>query len=241
MPVKKYPLFVLFFFLFFTQQICANYKITAKVLRHHVNFLTSDALEGRLTGSSGEKLATQYVAQVFADLGLEPAGDNGTFFQEFTFTSGGALGKNNSLIISNQLGNAERLKLNKDWRPLSFSDSRTFTITKLIFAGYGISAPALGKLSAYDSYAHLNVREQWVIVLNDLPKKISVAQKHQLSPYSTLRYKAFTAKAHGAKGIIFVGSPLIPLSFNNSFSGSGIIALSMRQETFAKLKLRRCF
>jgi hypothetical protein len=238
MLIKKYTFLGLFLFLPFTQQTYANYKITTEALRGHVNFLTSDALEGRLTGSAGEKLATHYVAQIFAGLGLEPAGDNGTFFQEFTFTSGVALGANNSLTIRNHSEKPKKLTLNKDWRPLSFSDSRAFAITKPIFAGYGISAPALGKLAAYDSYAHLNVKDQWVIVLNDLPKKISIEQKHQLSPYATPRYKAFTAKALGAKGIIFVGSPLIPLSSDASFSGSGIIALSLSNDIFAKQQLQ---
>lgn len=42
-------------------------------------------LAGRLTGSKGEKLATQYVANIFKQLGLEPVGDNGTYFQNFEF------------------------------------------------------------------------------------------------------------------------------------------------------------
>lgn len=69
-------------------QTTFNYDITKKNLRAHVQFLSSDALEGRLTGTLGEKLATDYIAAFFQRLGLEPAGDNGTFFQEFHFTAG---------------------------------------------------------------------------------------------------------------------------------------------------------
>ncbi len=65
-----------------------NYEINKKNLHDYVAFLTADALEGRLTGTMGEKLAAQYIATQFLKLGLEPAGDNGTFFQEFNFTSG---------------------------------------------------------------------------------------------------------------------------------------------------------
>lgn len=61
-------------------------------LHNYVQFLSSPALQGRMTGSFGEKIATQYVATQFQQFGLEPAGDHDTFFQEFkvssTFTPG---------------------------------------------------------------------------------------------------------------------------------------------------------
>lgn len=54
-------------------------------LHAHVNYLSSNALAGRLTGSHGEKLATQYVANEFQKSGLTPAGDHGTYFEDFIF------------------------------------------------------------------------------------------------------------------------------------------------------------
>jgi hypothetical protein len=65
--------------------IPSTYEITTRVLQKHVAYLSSDALEGRLTGTRGEKLSTEYVANAFLQLGLEPAGDKGTFFQTFDF------------------------------------------------------------------------------------------------------------------------------------------------------------
>jgi len=60
-----------------------SYPITKKSLENHVIFLTSKNLEGRLTGSNGEKKATDYVAHLFQEWGLLPGGDQGTFFQAF--------------------------------------------------------------------------------------------------------------------------------------------------------------
>lgn len=74
--------------LLFSVNAAATHEIMHKSLRAHVNFLSSEALGGRLTGSEGEKLATEYVATTFKRLGLEPAGDNGTFYQTFRFTAG---------------------------------------------------------------------------------------------------------------------------------------------------------
>jgi Zn-dependent M28 family amino/carboxypeptidase len=52
-------------------------------LRHAVRALTAEEMQGRGAGSEGERRATAYVAQVFARVGLEPAGDDGTWFQSF--------------------------------------------------------------------------------------------------------------------------------------------------------------
>lgn len=55
--------------------------VSSKQLKNHVVFLTSKALAGRLTGTTGEKQAALYAANYFQSLGLEPAGDNSTFLQ----------------------------------------------------------------------------------------------------------------------------------------------------------------
>ncbi|MEM9371137.1 MAG: peptidase M28, partial [Pseudomonadota bacterium] len=61
-------------------------------LRRHVEILASEAFGGRMTGTEGERLATAYLAEVFAAIGLVPDGDDDTFFQPFDFTAGVALG-----------------------------------------------------------------------------------------------------------------------------------------------------
>jgi hypothetical protein len=210
-------------------------EITKKILQTHVRYLSADLLEGRLTGSEGEKLATQYVSNLFAQAGLEPVGDNGTFFQEFNFVTGVTEGKNNSLSLTNQQGVTKIPLLNQEWRPLGFSDSGLIEEKELIFAGYGITAPASKNLAVYDSYKGLNVKNKWVIVFPSLPAQSSDSVRRQLNTYSTLRYKAFTAKNHGAKGIIFVNSTLLPLSSNTSLSGSGIQVLSVKNEIIDSL------
>jgi len=55
--------------------------ITADDLRTHIYQLAADSMQGRLAGTRGNFMATAYVASVFERLGLEPAGENGTYFQ----------------------------------------------------------------------------------------------------------------------------------------------------------------
>ncbi|HKG32880.1 MAG TPA: hypothetical protein VKB22_04045, partial [Gemmatimonadales bacterium] len=52
-----------------------------RVLRSHLEFLADDALEGRRPGTRGGELAAKYIAAQFERLGLQPAGDSGTYYQ----------------------------------------------------------------------------------------------------------------------------------------------------------------
>ncbi len=60
-------------------------QISADSLEKHVYYLASDELQGRNTGSEGQKIAAKYIADYFNDFGLIPAGnsDNNPYFQEF--------------------------------------------------------------------------------------------------------------------------------------------------------------
>jgi len=51
-------------------------------IRWHVRFLAHDLLEGRGTGQRGGDLAAEYMATQFAEYGLKPAGDNGSYLQK---------------------------------------------------------------------------------------------------------------------------------------------------------------
>src|ERR1700686_2099543 len=50
-------------------------------IRADMRFLSDDALEGRGTGSRGYDIAAKFMATRFESLGLQPAGDNGSYFQ----------------------------------------------------------------------------------------------------------------------------------------------------------------
>lgn len=57
--------------------------VTVDELRAHVEWLADDAREGRRAGTEGERAAAAYVAREFARAGLQPAGDDGSWYQEF--------------------------------------------------------------------------------------------------------------------------------------------------------------
>src|SRR3954447_1514629 len=65
----------------------ARDAIRPHALASHIRFLADDLLEGRETGSRGFELAARYVAAQFATFDLQPAGDDGTYFQHMRFRS----------------------------------------------------------------------------------------------------------------------------------------------------------
>lgn len=214
-------------------------EISPDDMRQHVTYLASDELDGRLTGTEGEKLATQYVADVFKKIGLQPYGDE-EWFEPFEFTAGVALGEKNGLTLLREgRSDGDRFVPDQDWRPLSFSQLG-LTHAGIVFAGYGIETPdeATGadgkKLETYSSYAHLDVKDKWVMVLRYLPEGISKERRDDLTRYASLRHKSLVARQKGAKGLIVVSGPnskvanqLVPMSFDASLATSGVAAISV--------------
>jgi hypothetical protein len=60
--------------------------ITAADLMTRLYIIADDSMMGRRAGHQGNLMATEYIAHEFARLGLEPAGENGTFFQRIPLT-----------------------------------------------------------------------------------------------------------------------------------------------------------
>jgi Tol biopolymer transport system component len=210
-------------------------EISPQDIRGHVTVLASEKMEGRLPGTEGERLATQHAADAFAAFGLQPAGDDGTWFQPFEFTAGVELGGGNTLVDSGAVPGAPPPLVDRDWRPLSFSTVGTTEAMPVVFAGYGIELSEDGPdLPAYTSYFHLDVKDKWVMVMRYQPDGIPQNQRGRFIQASSLRFKAMTARQRGAKGLIVVSGPnskvrepLVPLTFDASLAGSGLAAISV--------------
>lgn len=180
-------------------------EIRAEDVKKWVHYLASEEMQGRGTGTEIEKVYSQKIADLFKSWGLVGAGDKGSFFQKFEFTSGVELGEKNSLEV---VGSFERkYELSKSFEPLSLSKSGDVREAPIVFAGYGIKAPASDKQVEYNSYAGSDVNGKWVIVLNDLPGNIPSQRRHYLNLYSRLQHKITVAKNAGAVGLILVNGP----------------------------------
>ena len=199
-------------------------------LKAHIEYLASDALEGRLTGSPGEKAAADYLIQQLEQLGAKPLPGQASMRVPFEFTSG-----SKDLGSSLTLGDT-KIEGEANVRALSFSDNGE-TEGGVVFAGYGIVVPDSQDFG-YDSYATLDVTDKIVIILRYFPEDASQEVRAQLSRYAGLRYKALMARERGAKAILVVQGPnspnageTIPLTFDTAVAGSGLAAASISGKT----------
>ncbi len=210
-------------------------SVTPQDILRHVDYLCRPALGGRGTGTQGELLATAYVASIFDQLGLEPAGDDGTWFQEFSFTAGVELGPNNQAVVGDRT-----LALGRDWQPVAFSQVGSVEPASVVFAGYGMAAPASEGSTEYDSYVHLDVTDKWVLVFRFLPEDVTPERRQELARFQSLHRKAALARDKGARGLIVVSgprsqarNPLVPLTETGALQGSSLPILSVSDEVAA--------
>jgi hypothetical protein len=105
--------------------------ITAADLRQRLYLIADDSLMGRETGSEGAFKASAYIAAEFKRLGLEPAGDSGTYFQVVPFWI--VLPDPQSRLART---NGATVELGKDFLPLSFGvPPRVLDQTPIVFGG----------------------------------------------------------------------------------------------------------
>ncbi|GAB4093366.1 M20/M25/M40 family metallo-hydrolase [Flaviaesturariibacter terrae] len=108
------PLLVLLSAPAFAQKTRKEDAEIAANLRRHVTFLSSDELDGRRTGTEGERLAAEYIMLQFGKTGLQQKGSDG-FLQAFDVPAG-------LKVQGTQLRvNGKDLVLNDEYFPLAWS------------------------------------------------------------------------------------------------------------------------
>ncbi len=180
-------------------------EISISNLQTMLRYLASKEMRGRQTGSPEETKMSQDISTYFKEAGLTTAKGPNSYTQHFNFVKDAIMGSNNALhaIHTSQ----QTFELNRDWRPIAFSDVGEFPASPVVFAGYGLRAPGDSKNASYDSYAGLDVKDKWVMVFRYVPEDVPALRKLYLQTYSRLEHKAVLAKDLGARGIIFVSGP----------------------------------
>jgi Zn-dependent M28 family amino/carboxypeptidase len=172
--------------------------VDPRVLRAHLEFLADDALEGRASGTRGGKTAAKYIATQFERLGLEPAGDSGTYFQRVPIIS---LTPTPTVTVAGPSSGA--LEWKKDYVMWSMrNDSLVNVRGDVVFAGYGIVAPEYG----WNDYAGLDAKGKIVVVLVNDPglQDSTIFRGKILTYYGRWTYKIEEAQRQGAAGILIV-------------------------------------
>lgn len=192
-------------------------EVSIPELQKHITYLASDALKGRGTGLPENRIAAQYIADMFAEYGLEPLGEDG--FQYFDVVTDVTAGSDNLFTFSDFTGT-----LGENYTPVGFSENATVT-AEVVFVGYGFDFD-MDSLSWHD-YEGVDVTDKWVLILRGDP---DLENPHSpLLKYSSLRSKVLTARDKGAAGVLFVSGPqldeadaLMPLHYDQTQQGSGL-------------------
>jgi hypothetical protein len=100
------------------QRLNKQDKAIIEDLRSEITYLASDRMEGRRTGTPGEKLAYEYLSGQFGKIGLLPRGDAGTYLQSFEINEGKQILPQTHLLI-----NGDSVKSGKDFFPFVFGSN----------------------------------------------------------------------------------------------------------------------
>jgi PA domain len=173
--------------------------IRPEAIRANMRFLADDLLEGRGTASRGYRIAATFMATQFESLGLQPAGDAGTYFQEVPLRSMRPDETKTTLTLV-RAGKEETLTFREDFiaggdpmRPERSVEA------PVVFVGFGVTAPDQN----YDDYKNIDAKGKIVALMAGAPNFASSLKAH----YSSSLEKVRTAVAHGAVGMIALDDP----------------------------------
>ena len=185
------------------QRAPAEERIDVEGLAQGIRDLSADSMGGRAPASVGEERTIAWLVERFAGLGLEPGGGNGGWTQEVALVSLDADPAAGATVRGR--GTLHSLRHGEDYVAVSGSAVPEVGLhdSQLVFAGYGIVAPEVGR----DDYAGLDVRGRTVVVLVNDPGYASGDERFDgraMTYYGRWTYKYEEAARQGAAGIMIV-------------------------------------
>jgi Zn-dependent M28 family amino/carboxypeptidase len=170
-------------------------------LRADLFFLAADGMRGRLTDTPENALAAEWIKARFERLGLAPAGPEQSYFHAYNLLTA-TLGDPNRLELTAPNAATVQLAAGQDFYPQRFSASGRAR-GALVFAGYGIHAPAQG----HDDYRSAAIEGKVVLAFDHEPGErdpnSSLDGVVTAEAANALR-KTLAAQARGAVAVLFV-------------------------------------
>ena len=178
-------------------------SIDPEKIRAHVRFLSLDLLEGRGPGKRGAELAAEYIATQFALSGLEPAGDNGTYFQRVPLVAVHTIEDKTKFSFVPVKGQPVDLAYGTEIVSKDQTGQATADLdAPIVFVGYGIHAPEY----KWDDYAGVDLKGKIALVIvNEPPSNDeSFFKGKALTYYGRWTYKYEEAARRGAVGVLLI-------------------------------------
>lgn len=160
-----------------------------------MRFLADDLLEGRGLGQRGHEIAAQFVANRFARLGLQPAGNDG-WFQRVNFAESRFASASETMVLALPGGNVSLLNAQgMSLAPAATAGDESIS-APMVFVGYGLKDKAQG----IDDFAGLDLKGKIAVALTGAPD----AMNTEIAAHLARSSKAIGAQAAGAIGLIQV-------------------------------------
>jgi hypothetical protein len=168
--------------------------ISQEKLSAHIAYLADDALEGREAGQPGYDLAASYVSEQFAEMGLEPGGNEG-WYQQVPLVTYMLDPDSPKMVVhrdgaDSELEDREQFAMRGD-----MVRSENFVRAEVVYVGFGVHAPDFG----YSDYEGVDVKGKIVALFDNAPSTLPADYR---AYYSSTRVKSQEFVARGAIGAI---------------------------------------
>ena len=167
-------------------------KKRSKRITKHITYLASDELGGRLSASDNDRKSAEYIAKQYERIGLEPAGENDSYYQYMSTPDLRLAKSNTSLVLDEYV-----LKLFKEFYPLSASSNKGTYEGEAVNVNYGIEDEGL----KHHDYQDKEVSGKVVLIKMDIPG--GVHPHNRYISWSGIEYRATYAKSKGAKAVVY--------------------------------------
>ena len=164
----------------------------------YVEFLASDKLEGRNTGSEGHRKAAEYVAAEFERDGLKPAGEQG-YIQPVRFRTL-QLDESHSSLSLERDGKSRNVVLGEEATIGARVDPAPSIEAGLVFVGYGLRVPE----NHYDDFTGLDTKGRIAVYIGGAQPGLSGALA---AHYQSGAERWKTLRAAGIVGAISIANP----------------------------------
>ncbi len=219
-----------------------DFEIDPHRIYEDVAQLASDEWGGRQPATAGNEAALDFAENLFSELGLDFAGESGTYRQSFDYDQWTQLGPAAVALDGQALSASE-------YMVFQYSGGGEVT-AEIVFAGYSLTVPPFDEAdyplcpvdpaAGYDDYAEIDVTDKIVVVMRHGPRDDQAIYDHcppseacVAEPCNwTFGYKAANAALHGAAGMILVqdyneatGEPLEGATIDSTYYDPGFPAV----------------
>jgi hypothetical protein len=179
-------------------------SITRDEAEKHMKYLSSDALEGRRTGSEGNNAAAAYISAAAVKMGVRPLPGQENLFQSLEYLRVITIPGESMIAITDSAGNP--FHTSQITAIMAPGDSVSFS-GDVVFAGYGY----MNTEEKYNDFSGLSLKGRTVIVMTrnpDLKGNGLPSPEDGISEMTEAR-KLSLAMLQQAKAVFFVADPAL--------------------------------